>query len=277
LIYSKQKYPNAFGQQTYKASWSQEVRLTARLGFLLVDMAPQDIVACRDFCQKFCSVRPNNKMMWGDIVWMLLTGALKWPTAIDALREEARQHLSEEPTADIIVSFLSKAILACDGQPMAKRHSEISVTGRTAAVSGPTWLGRQLGFLQADADGPEPHQAKKRRGDAASSQEARSGQIVMLGRKQRPYRMFASPGNVLKSCEHLIQAAAKFDLQWPASNEPEVVKAFANAVVDITCQGFQITKPDSYSIAGIARKILLFRCEVGMCRGSSVCLTSGMR
>ena len=281
MLLGRGQYANAYGLHTYGRGWDEPLRLTARLAFLFADMPPQDLTAVQDVC---VALRRDRRPLKGDLVVMLLAGALKWPLAIDALWSEVRQWQRErEPTAADIMGAAIRAIEACDSMSLATMHAEISVTGRAAATSGPAWLGRRLCLL-TDADASSEHAASsqlaasrqrtassKHRASskrtassrsAAGSQRAAANQSsirqVRLGKRGRAYNV--TPHTGLAYCQHLVDTAMGLELQWPASSDARVACDFARAIVDFVCEGLQIPKNEDdpkYSAVGIARKMIL--------------------
>ena len=61
LVSDRKRYANGGGQQFYGSLWGTELRLTARLAFLLRDMMPQGMAAAFDFLQR-ASQRPPRSL-----------------------------------------------------------------------------------------------------------------------------------------------------------------------------------------------------------------------
>ena len=75
LVCDRKKCASHRGQQVYGQQWNLQLRLTARLSFLLRDMMPQDMTAAFDFFRRFRDVRQDQGMRREDLMWMVLASA----------------------------------------------------------------------------------------------------------------------------------------------------------------------------------------------------------
>ena len=255
LVTSGDKYANAFGQQQYDPSWNEELRLTARLAFLLNRVPPQDLSSFLDFARRICIVR-KGELEKSDIVWMILASALKWPHAVEVFWENMSSLLDAKPTADTVCRCVAAAIRSCDGKEFKEMHAEISVTGRAAAVSGPKWLGNKLGLLHT------PNAASSQKKKCAEEQRGfQPPQTVALGRKQRQWRLLAKPLDARQGCQHVIDVVEHADIVWPDTNDRTVMTRFAENVIKCVRSALHIGRDEDkalYSAVGVARKIILY-------------------
>ena len=139
LASDRTRYPNHSGQQVYGHRWSLQLRLTARLAFLLRDMMPQDMTAALDFCRKLRSIR-EGQLKKEDIMWMALASALEVPGVIDVLWCQVAEKLQVEPTAEDVRYCVQKVMDAS--------------TGKAA------WVGIRLGFAKPVSISRRRHRAK---------------------------------------------------------------------------------------------------------------------
>ena len=246
------------GQFIYDSSWGPELRLTARLAFLFDKMPPQDLVAFLQFAKKLWKFR-EGRFAKDDMVWLVCAGAIKWPLAVDALwdylmRRSASSTLAGEIDAETIWSGARTAIRGCDAAALPEMHAEISVTGRTAAHSGPKWLGEKLRIIEVAAQ--------------TSKVNASEMETVRLGKRSIPCGMrtaYSQNHESRAACQDLLDSIRNADIVWPDSNDPAAVIPFAEAVVECIHRGLHITKAgnkNAYSATGIARKVFLFAAEM---------------
>ena len=235
LVSDRKRYPNNGGQQVYGPRWNLQLRLTARLAFLLRDMMPQDMTAAFDFGRRLRNIRPGQSMRNEDLMWMVLASALERAVAIDVFWHAVAPKLDVEPTAEVVSDCVQKAIDAVELVP--EMHADSSVTGRAV---GPLWLGVRLGVAGREAEIAKTKGTPRRR---LSTKVSSLPRLDLIGRL----------------------VAMRVDLEWPVSNEPEVVQAFARRVLQFVGKGFQITgetPQDAMFAAGISRKVLLATSEV---------------
>jgi len=233
-VYSNSFYPRA----AFPQNWPLELRVTAKLGYALPQMLPRDFEILLDWAKARLS--PQY------VVALFLAHSIKWPLGVSTFIQsvgpwvdsdmvaggDAKESkgVAGEPstggegigtraTAEAFVKAYRDAILAHDG--VALKHSfERMNVGLMHAQTGAAVQGVELGILSAEVD--KNVQNRLGFGQAAT--------VVRLGPALKTY-VLADPRSPAMAgastlVEALLEESQKANLQWPASNEPQVLIAF---------------------------------------------------
>ena len=244
------QYVNKYGIHKYDKSWPLSVQMVARMAFVLDRITPTDGVAWMSFCSQVCKPQVGAPISAMQFAWCFIAHALKWPPAVDQLRNLIQESAAELPPSARIIAAVRQVILWAHGKPLKKMHAEMSSVGRMDAQTGLVICGKNLGLLTALRDFREEsmeNAAVRQRTPARN--EAGYGERLSLGVNGRTYILAPeSAGGVAeKIAQKVLDIAGEAALIWPATSAD--VPDFADKVL-ATNRKIRSARVDGYGFEG---------------------------
>ena len=205
---------NMHGRHSVPEAWPRSLKVAAKLGWLLVQNTPLDLLQWLEFADDLAARRADFVVHCSDVAWLFAAHCIKWPAPVHKFRSYALQACDAQAgTAAGIVDALVRVLRDMSGNAFPLMHARMSTKGRMHCGTGIIVHSQWLGLL---------------RKLEVSSQAAAGDEVLPLGVSQSAY--------VLKPCQQdAVQLVAAWlgaiRQEWPRQISAASFEESADAIV----------------------------------------------
>ena len=214
-VRSTAAYCNLFGRHSLPEAWPPSLKVSAKLGWLLVQNTPLDYMVWLEFAEALSARRVNGIISCTDVLWLFTAHFIKWPAAVSRFHDYAMQAFDVQAgTAAAIVDALARVLVDLSGHAFLQMHARMSSKGRMHSATGVTVHAQWLGLLRKLDVG---------------TQAAAGDVVVRLGVSQSAYVLNPCRDDAVRLVAAWLAVIRK---DWPEQVDVASFAASADAIVN---------------------------------------------